>query len=62
MVNPLAYPCLFDTNSIIGDLIVKKTSIDIVSRTIAAKRKEKKLTQGQLSELSGINRCMIGRA
>ena len=41
---------------------MRKTSAAIVAGTISAKRKEKKLTQGQLSELSGINRCMIGRA
>ena len=41
---------------------MKKTSIEIISSTISARRREKKLTQEQLSALSGINRCMIGRA
>lgn len=41
---------------------MKKISIETVSNTIVAKRRELKMSQAKLSELSGINRCMIGRA
>ena len=41
---------------------MKKISKKIVAETITAKRKEKKLSQAMLSEMTGINRSMIGRA
>ncbi|MDT2712382.1 nucleotide sugar dehydrogenase [Enterococcus dongliensis] len=40
---------------------MKKLSIDLLVSTIVNKRKGKKLTQAQLSELTGVNRGMIGR-
>lgn len=40
---------------------MKKLSIKKMADTISAKRKEKKLTQIQLAELTGINRGMISR-
>ena len=40
---------------------LKKLSIDKLSNTIISKRKEKKLTQSQLADSTGINRVMIGR-
>lgn len=40
---------------------MKKLSIDKLSNTIISKRKEKKLTQSQLADSTGINRIMIGR-
>ena len=40
---------------------MKKLSLDLLVSTVIDKRKEKKLTQKQLSELTGINRTMIGR-
>lgn len=47
------------TNNRGNDL--KKLSIDKLSNTIISKRKEKKLTQSQLADSTGINRVMIGR-
>lgn len=41
---------------------MKKISKKIVAETITAKRKEKKLSQAMLSDMTGINRSMIGRA
>ena len=41
---------------------MKKISKKIVAETITKKRKEKKLSQAMLSEMTGINRSMIGRA
>lgn len=41
---------------------MKKITPQIVADTICAKRKEKKLSQAALAELTGINRSMIGRA
>jgi transcriptional regulator with XRE-family HTH domain len=43
------------------DFYMKKLSISLLSSTIASQRKEKQLTQKQLSELTGINRTMISR-
>lgn len=40
---------------------MKKLSIDKLSNTIISKRKDKKLTQSQLADSTGINRVMIGR-
>lgn len=40
---------------------MKKFSASKLAKTVRAKRKEKGLTQEQLSELTGINRVMIGR-
>ena len=40
---------------------MKKLSITKMADTIIAKRKEQKLTQAQLSEMTGINRGMISR-
>jgi transcriptional regulator with XRE-family HTH domain len=40
---------------------MKKLSTAELAETIKVKREEKGLTQGQLSELTGINRIMIGR-
>ena len=40
---------------------MKKFSIQKLSTTIITKRKEKKITQLQLAQLSGINRGMISR-
>lgn len=41
---------------------MKKISSKLVAETITTKRKEKKISQTKLSELTGINRSMIGRA
>lgn len=40
---------------------MKKLSLTLLSDTVSQKRKEKGLTQQQLSDLTGINRSMIGR-
>ena len=40
---------------------MKKLSITKMTDTIIAKRKEQKLTQAQLAEMTGINRGMISR-
>ena len=40
---------------------MKKFSASKLAKTVRAKRKEKGLTQEQLSELTDINRVMIGR-
>ena len=40
---------------------MKKLSVELLVSTIVNKRKGKKLTQAQLSELTGVNRGMIGR-
>ncbi len=40
---------------------MKKLSTSKLANTIKTKREEKELTQEQLSELTGINRVMIGR-
>lgn len=40
---------------------MKKISTKLIAETVSSKRKGKKLTQAQLSELTGINRSMIGR-
>lgn len=40
---------------------MKKLSSALLSKTIRTQRKTKKITQAQLSELTGINRSMIGR-
>lgn len=40
---------------------MKKLSIEKMAKTIANKRKEKKITQTNLAEISGINRTMISR-
>ncbi len=41
---------------------MKTLSKKLLADTLAAKRKEKHLTQSQLAEATGINRAMIGRA
>ena len=40
---------------------MKKLSPALLAETVRARRKEKHLTQAQLSELTGINRSMLGR-
>jgi len=40
---------------------MKKLSTEKLAKTVKLKREEKGLTQEQLSELTGINRVMIGR-
>ncbi|HFU4497070.1 TPA: nucleotide sugar dehydrogenase [Streptococcus suis] len=40
---------------------MKKLSTKLVASTVYEKRKEKKISQAQLSTMSGINRSMIGR-
>ncbi len=45
----------------IKEYIMKKLSIEKMVKTITEKRKEKHLTQAQLSEITGIHRGMIGR-
>ena len=40
---------------------MKKLSIKKMVKTIITKRKEKKITQAQLAEMTGINRGMISR-
>ncbi len=40
---------------------LKKLSIDKLSNTIISKRKDKKLTQSQLADSTGINRVMISK-
>lgn len=44
-----------------GGSTMKKLSTSKLANTIKTKREEKELTQEQLSELTGINRVMIGR-
>lgn len=41
--------------------IMKKFSCKLIANTVVKLRKEKKLSQGALSEMTGINRSMIGR-
>lgn len=48
-------------NNNIWRLIMKKLSITKMSNTIISKRKELKMTQVQLAEVTGINRGMISR-
>lgn len=40
---------------------MQKLSAETLAETVKAKRKEKRLTQEQLSEVTGINRVIIGR-
>ena len=40
---------------------MKKLSETLLVEAIVSNRKNKKITQAQLSELTGINRTMIGR-
>ncbi|WIK66185.1 nucleotide sugar dehydrogenase [Globicatella sanguinis] len=40
---------------------MKKLSVQLLAETVTNKRKAKDLTQAQLSELTGINRSLIGR-
>lgn len=40
---------------------MKKLSTEKLAKTVKTKREEKKLTQEQLSELTGINRVIISR-
>ena len=40
---------------------MKKLSVKLLADTVSAYRKEKNITQKQLSELTGINRAMISR-
>ena len=40
---------------------MKKLSQSLMAQTIIAKRKEKKMTQQQLSDATGINRAVISR-
>ena len=40
---------------------MKKLSLPLLSKTVAAKRKAKALTQAELSKLSGINRTLLSR-
>lgn len=42
-----------------GVFIMKKLSIDLLSETIINNRKEKQITQQQLSNMTGINRSML---
>lgn len=44
-----------------GGLYMKKLSINKLATTVKTKREQKEMTQDQLSELTGINRVMIGR-
>ena len=41
---------------------MKKLSKTLLAEVLIQKRKEKKLTQAQLSKITGIHRAMIGRA
>ena len=40
---------------------MKKLSLNLLASTVTSHRKEKKLNQKQLAELTGINRAMISR-
>ena len=40
---------------------MKKLSMTLLADTVIRQRKEKQMTQKQLSELTGINRAMISR-
>lgn len=40
---------------------MKKLSATLLAETVKRQRKAKNITQAQLAELTGINRCMIGR-
>lgn len=48
-------------NNILRRVIMKKLSQSLMAQTIIAKRKEKKMTQQQLSDATGINRAVISR-
>ena len=49
------------TNNNIGEINMKKISYQKMADLVIAKRKEKKLTQAQLAEMTGIHRAMISR-
>ena len=40
---------------------MKKISTKLIAETVVKRRKERKLSQGALSDITGINRSMIGR-
>ena len=40
---------------------MKKLSIELLASTVTSHRKNKKISQKQLAELTGINRAMISR-
>ena len=40
---------------------MKKLSLPLLADTVAERRREKKITQKQLSELTGINRSLLSR-
>ena len=44
-----------------GYIRMKKLSLKLLAETVVSRRKEKKLTQTQLSEMTGINRSIISR-
>ena len=51
----------FNTGYIREDLTMKKLSLSRLADTVSAARKEKKMTQMQLSEKTGINRALLSR-
>ena len=44
-----------------SEVTMKKISTKLIAELVNAKRKEQKITQEQLSKMTGINRSMIGR-
>ena len=42
-------------------LALKKLSLSLLANTVSERRKAKKITQKQLSELTGINRALLSR-
>ena len=40
---------------------MKKLSLTLLAETVRTRRKAKHLTQAQLSEITGINRSMLGK-
>ena len=42
-------------------MIMKKLSLKLLSDTVEIRRKEKKITQSELSKLTGINRALLSR-
>ena len=42
-------------------IIMKKLSLPLLAETVESRRKAKKLTQAQLSKLTGINRSLLSR-
>jgi transcriptional regulator with XRE-family HTH domain len=58
----LILSCIYDTGHIVSrENMMRKLSLKQLAYVLKMKRNEQKLTQEQLSNLTGINRAMIGR-